>query len=75
MSLTGIFLLALFLPVSSSDLDLKEFKQLHSEPRPAKQKWNEIDWYSDLVTAQHVAVKQKKPLFIWAMDGHPLGCT
>lgn len=37
--------------------------------------WRTVDWQTDLITAQRMAVEQQKPLFIWAMDGHPLGCT
>jgi len=37
--------------------------------------WRTIDWQTDLIIAQQQAVEQQKPLFIWAMDGHPLGCT
>ena len=27
-----------------------------------------------VVEAQNLAAKEKKPLFIWSMDGNPLGC-
>jgi len=37
--------------------------------------WRSIDWKISLLEAQHIAVKEQKPIFIWAMDGHPLGCT
>ncbi len=37
--------------------------------------WRTIPWEIDLVDAQKMAVEQSKPIFIWAMDGHPLGCT
>lgn len=37
--------------------------------------WRTVDWQTDLIAAQQMAVEQQKPLFIWAMDGHPLGCT
>jgi hypothetical protein len=30
---------------------------------------------AEFLSAQHSAAEQKKPIFIWAMDGHPLGCT
>ena len=30
---------------------------------------------SFVLEARQEAAKQKKPIFIWAMDGHPLGCT
>jgi hypothetical protein len=37
--------------------------------------WRTVAWQTDLLDAQKVAVEKQKPLFIWAMDGHPLGCT
>jgi hypothetical protein len=37
--------------------------------------WRTIPWQTDLIDAQRLAVAQSKPIFIWAMDGHPLGCT
>lgn len=43
--------------------------------QPTDQPWRTIPWQTDLITAQHLAVEQSKPIFIWAMDGHPLGCT
>jgi len=37
--------------------------------------WRTIAWQTDLIDAQKLAVEKQQPLFIWAMDGHPLGCT
>jgi hypothetical protein len=37
--------------------------------------WRSIPWELDLLKAQRMAVEQSKPIFIWAMDGHPLACT
>jgi len=28
-----------------------------------------------VLDAQAAATREGKPIFIWAMDGHPLGCT
>lgn len=53
-----------------------EFEQLHAELRPdLEAPWRSIPWRVSLLEAREEAAKQKKPLFIWAMDGHPLGCT
>ena len=41
----------------------------------SKATWRTIPWQTDLLDAQKLAVELKKPLFVWAMDGHPLGCT
>lgn len=37
--------------------------------------WRSIPWEMDLLKAQRMAAEQSKPIFIWSMDGHPLGCT
>lgn len=37
--------------------------------------WRRIPWRIELLAAQQEAVRVGKPLFVWAMDGHPLGCT
>jgi hypothetical protein len=48
------------------------FKRLTPKPDAP---WRTIGWHIDLLEAQRVAAAESKPLFIWAMDGHPLGCT
>ena len=53
-----------------------EFRQLHAQLRPGQDElWRTISWTTSLLDAQRVAARDGKPLFIWAMDGHPLGCT
>ena len=44
------------------------------QPKP-DEVWRSIPWKISLLEAQAVAVTQRKPLFIWAMDGHPLACV
>jgi hypothetical protein len=52
-----------------------EFRQLHEKLRPpAGEIWRSIPWRTSLVEAQNEAAREKKPLFIWSMDGNPLGC-
>ena len=54
----------------------KEFRTLHEQLKPAADEpWRTIPWKISLLDAQRIAAQQKKPIFIWAMDGHPLGCT
>ncbi len=57
-------------------LDEQRFAELQREltPDPAAP-WRLIPWRIDLLAAQREAAAQHKPLFLWAMDGHPLGCT
>ena len=52
-----------------------EFKELHAKLKPpAAEPWRSIPWTTSLVEAQNQAAKEKKPIFIWSMDGNPLGC-
>lgn len=37
--------------------------------------WRTIPWKLSVLEAQREAATEDKPIFIWAMDGHPLGCT
>ena len=57
-------------------LTAAEFKKLHAEVVPKTQDyWEKIPWHIDLFEARTLAYKAKKPMFLWAMNGHPLGCT
>ncbi len=62
--------------LQAESLDAKEFDRLHkmlqlSEDEP----WRTIPWKISVLDAQRASIKEGKPIFIWAMDGHPLGCT
>ena len=61
--------------VSAAELSPEQFEELHAELQPADEPWRTIPWKIDLLDAQRAAAQQQKPIFIWAMDGHPLGCT
>ena len=58
-------------------LDEKQFQTLHAAvtPRGEGERWTEIPWETDLATARQKAAREQKPLLMWIMDGHPLGCT
>lgn len=63
-------------PVSAQDSGLSQLgQQCAAVGGDQGAAWRTIDWQTDLIVAQQRAVEQQKPLFIWAMDGHPLGCT
>lgn len=65
-------------PVAARGGELTEaqFRRLHEELQPASDEpWRTIPWKIALLDAQRAAAQEKKPIFIWAMDGHPLGCT
>ncbi|HEX2184013.1 MAG TPA: hypothetical protein VHN78_00735 [Chloroflexota bacterium] len=44
-------------------------------PKPEEVKWQAIPWQTDIWEARRLAVQQGKPIFLWAMNGNPLGCT
>ena len=54
-----------------------EFKQLHAiiKPKSEEEKWVGIPWRTSLWEARHEAAREGKPIILWEMDGHPLGCT
>ena len=61
---------------AGDEITEKEFGDLQQVLTPdPNESWRTIPWRIALLDAQHVAAKQGKPIFIWAMDGHPLGCT
>ena len=79
-TLSAIIGVALLVPWKSSahagELTDAKFTELHIQLRPAKDEpWLTIPWRISVLDAQKAAAKEGKPIFIWAMDGHPLGCT
>jgi hypothetical protein len=53
-----------------------EVEKLHRELIPKREEaWETIGWNVDLLAARDEAVRTGRPLFLWAMNGHPLGCV
>ena len=44
-------------------------------PRSSEERWLQVPWRTDFAAARAEANRAGKPLFLWMMDGHPLGCT
>jgi hypothetical protein len=44
-------------------------------PGAREDRWARIPWQPSLWQARKVAAAQGKPIFLWEMDGNPLGCT
>jgi hypothetical protein len=40
-----------------------------------EQQWATIPWQTDLWEARKRAAEENKPIFLWAMNGNPLGCV
>lgn len=62
---------------AADPIDPGQFDKLHTliKPRAEELKWSAIHWLADLWEARKQAAAQGKPLLLWEMDGHPLGCT
>ena len=37
--------------------------------------FDSFDWSPDLVAGLERSAEEQKPLLLWLMNGHPLGCT
>lgn len=67
--------LILALVLLPDGLGVQEFEKLHKELQPPKDEaWLSIPWKTNLLEARDAAAEQKKPILLWSMDGHPLGC-
>ena len=72
----SVLSLAAMCSAHAGELTEAEFETLHAELQPDNTAlWRTIPWKTSVIDAQQAAAEAKKPLFIWAMDGHPLGCT
>ena len=69
---------AAVLPAQGAEpIDPAKFGQVHSliKPKPAEEKWAQVPWMASLWEARQRAAKEGKPILLWEMDGHPLGCV
>jgi len=47
----------------------------HILPTAAESAWESIPWLPTFADGMRTAQLQNKPLLVWVMNGHPLGCT
>lgn len=74
--LVFLFVLLFSPPLLAGELTEKRCSELIAELQPGEEAiWRTIPWKLSVLEARAEAFKQDKPIFIWAMDGHPLGCT
>ena len=54
-----------------------QFRTLHAliKPHADEEKWTKIPWLTSLWEARQRAAAEGKPIVLWEMDGHPLGCV
>ncbi len=62
---------------SAAKLSPATFAKLQGliKPDPSEDKWDQIPWLASLWQARQRAAAEGKPILLWEMDGHPLGCT
>jgi hypothetical protein len=62
-------------PDRPTEITRDNFDALRQMIKPNKWewKWTEIPWAPNLWEARREAAEQGKPLFVWSMDGEPLG--
>ena len=55
----------------------EQFRTLHTliKPKAVEEKWEQIPWLASLWEARQRAAREGKPILLWEMDGHPLGCV
>jgi len=68
----ALFLAVVALQSAEGSLDEKISPLL---PKPEEERWLQVPWRSDFAAARAEANREGKPLFLWMMDGNPLGCT
>lgn len=54
--------------------DLEEWRQA-IVPSAEENLWLEIPWLASFGEGLHRAARADKPVLLWVMNGHPLGCT
>jgi hypothetical protein len=59
----------------AKEIDTAQFETLFASIKPSatELRWMEIPWLGSVGEGLATAEAAKKPLFLWAMNGHPLG--
>jgi hypothetical protein len=73
----GLLWLAGGVAGAAEPLAAEEFARLHALIKPAagEDRWAGVPWRVSLWEARREAAARGKPILLWEMDGHPLGCT
>ena len=61
----------------AAEVTPERFKEVHAliKPKAVEEKWAQIPWMASLWQARQQAAREGKPILLWEMDGHPLGCV
>lgn len=61
-------------PIALTATNMQAWKR-HILPTEEELAWMKIPWLPDLQSGIDAAAKAGKPVLLWTMNGHPLGCT
>ena len=63
--------------LASEKVKFDDFKSIFDwlTKTSGSEKWRDVRWRHDLWEARIESAKSGKPIFIWAMNGDPLGCV
>jgi len=58
-------------------LNHKTYQKWYDFIKPSKKdlEWTSIPWVTSFEEGVGEAIKREKPILLWVMNGHPLGCT
>jgi hypothetical protein len=72
----GVFTCLALVASAAVPIKPEQFDSLRAviKPQAGEDKWAGIPWRTDLWEARKEAAAQGKPILLWEMDGHPLGC-
>ena len=73
----GVFVAQSALAADARPLTPADLPRLRDliKPQPDEDRWAKIAWRTDLWAARREAAEKGKPILLWEMDGHPLGCV
>ena len=62
---------------AAEPIPAEQFHDLRTliKPCAGEGDWEKVPWLTSLLEARKRAAAQGKPILLWEMDGHPLGCT
>lgn len=72
IAILGVALMAL-LPSGKEDVHAKW--RDHIATKPEECSFESIGWRGMFYSAVAEATQKRKPILLWAMNGHPLACT
>jgi hypothetical protein len=79
LSIAVLTALASFKSAGCADepISREQLASLHAliKPKEREEIWTSIPWHTSLWEARERAAAEGKPILLWEMDGHPLGCT